>query len=362
VSNRLNWLVPGAGNSSLLQEECCWWLDSRQTPAMALSAIAHLRRTLPTVQTVRVCRPGDPAPGMRAMIFSWIFGDDLEAAAETCDVLIANPSSAAEEIGRRFPLARVIPTADVFDVVPSDFAPLADWPHGFTSVLVQATSGCPHRCGYCVWDHPYRRRPAEIVAADICRLLAMYPAAAGADVAILANEVTGCSDWLAAFCRALGNGIQWRSDANVRNATLEDLELARAHGCAELTFGVEALDDELLAAIGKGNTVDDALRVFRWCQDLGIRYRFALRQRIGETADQLDATIATLHRMRSEGLHPNYITIGPMCRWPGNARWPAAEPWGSTRYPRWVRPIGSDSVRICDRWRLVVDAVSALLA
>lgn len=88
---RLVFLVPGSGGSSFQQEECCWAERTTATPSLALHAIAHLRRLL-GCDTVYVCRPLDATTGARAMLFSWIFGDDLTAWARQCSVLIANPS------------------------------------------------------------------------------------------------------------------------------------------------------------------------------------------------------------------------------------------------------------------------------
>jgi len=286
------------------------------------------------------------------MIFSWVFGDELEAAAKLCSVLIANPSSAADAIRQRFPRATVIPACDVFTANdPLDAAPLDDWPHTFDGVLYQVSSGCPHRCPYCPWAHRYARREPSLAAAEIHSLLARYPAARTSDVAVLCNEITGDTQWLTEFCNGLGHDVRWRSDANVRNATREDFEIAARHGLAEVTLGIEAMDDGLLRTCGKGHSVEDAFRVFRWLQQLGIQYRFALRQRIGETPAQLDNQIAALRRMKAEGLRPSNITIGPMVAWPGNTRWAASELHGSRNYPRLVKPWGDDAEAVIERWQ-----------
>lgn len=359
---RLVFLVPGSGDSSLAQEECCWWQASKQTPALALNSIAYLRRKL-GCDSVKVCRPNDLATGTRAMTFSWIFGEQLEAAARLCSVLIANPSSTAAAVRERFPAAQVVPACEVFDADnPLDFGLLDDWPHPFTGVLYQATSGCPHRCPYCPWAHRHLRRNPKLAAREIRELLSRYPSTADSDVAVLCNEITGVPHWLGQFCLGLGYGVKWRSDGNVRNATRPDLETAARHGLVELTLGVEALEDSLLRTCGKGHTVEDAFRVFRWCQDLGIRYRFSLRQRIGETPEQLDRQLASLLGMQALGLRPSKITVGPMDAWPGNDRWKGSEPHGSRSYPRLVKPWGSDAAGIIARWKLILATVPQVQA
>lgn len=357
--SRLIFLVPGIGGWSLQQEECCWQHQSSATPSLALHAIAYLRRTL-NLDRVYPCRPLDSTIGTRAMIFSWIFGEQIEDAARQCSVLIANPSSAADAIRERFPAATVIPARDVFDdALPLNFSPLDDWPHTFDRVLYQTTSGCRWRCPYCVWDHELKRRPPELAAAEILALLDRYPVARAGDVLVLCNEITGCGDWLSRFCGRLKTGTSWRADANVRNAVEADFVLARKHGLAEVTLGIEALDDELLRKLNKGHTVADAFRVFRWLQDLGIRYRFALRQRVGETPEQLERQIDALRQMQGLGLRPSWITIGPMDHWPG-ARWQTVLQHGSRTYPRGVKSWGDDADAIIERWGQIAEAVAAL--
>lgn len=356
---KLVWLVAPSGRGSLMQEECCWGQYSTQTPSLALHSITYLRRAL-GADTVYICWPLDATIGRRAMVFSWVFGDLLEAAARQCSVLIANPSSAADAIRRRFPAATVIPASAVFDPRgPLDYSPLLSWPHRFDRVLYQTTSGCRWRCPYCVWDHPLQRREPHVAAAEIARLLEIVPEARQRDVSILCNEITGDPDWLFRFCRALPPGVSWRTDANIRNATRKDFELAKLYGLTEVTLGVEALDDELLRTCHKGHGVEDALRVFRWLQHLGIRYRFALRQRIGETPEQLDRQIVVLGRMDAEGLRPAWITIGPMDAWPGS-RWAATLSHGSPAYPRHVRPWAEPQEEVVARWRTIADIVSRL--
>ena len=360
--SKLVFLLPGSGDSSLSQEECCWYKDSRQVPTLALNAIAYLRRTF-GCDAVKVYRPLDTTIGTRAMIFSWIFGDELESAAKTCSVLIANPSSTAATLQERFPAAHVIPARDVFTAdTPMDFSPLSDWPHSFTGMIYQASSGCPHQCPYCPWAHRYQRRCPEMAAAEIHWLLKRFPATAKNSVAVLCNEITGNVDWLSRFCHTLGDGVTWLSDANIRNTTRAEIELAAQHGLVDVTLGVEALDDSLLQSCGKGHTVEDAFRVFRWCRDLGIRYRFSLRQRIGETPAQLDRQIANLLAMRETGLSPYRVTIGPMTAWPGNTRWEATELHGSRSYPRWIKPLGPDAEGILERWKQIQSIAAELIS
>lgn len=358
---QLAFVVPGNDSTSYGQEESCWTRDTRWTPALALNAITEIRRRHPEMDSVRFCRPTEDVPGIRAMIFSWIFGDEFESIADSCSILIANPSSCAAELARRFPHAAVIAAKDCFRAnEPMDITPFAQWPNQCTRVVVQASTGCPHHCAFCVWDHtPLRKRP-ELVAQEIHNLKSTHPELRGVGVTVLTNEITGDSLWLRNFCSALGKGIRWVSDANVRNMTREDMVIAREHGLHMVVLGVDTLSPRLLQAMHKGHGIPDVFRAFAWLQGLGIEYGMSLRQRIGETIDDMNATLDHLAQMKKCRLVPRYISIGPMTQWPGNARWEASELHGSARYPRYIRPLGGDRAEVLARWREVNAAVEDL--
>ena len=60
------------------------------------------------------------------------------------------------------------------------------------------------------------------------------------------------------------------------------------------------------------------------CETLNLRYRFSMRQGVGEDADCVRRQLAALERMAGLGLDPQQITVNPMFEYPG-ARWLPAD-------------------------------------
>jgi hypothetical protein len=172
------------------------------------------------------------------------------------------------------------------------------------------------------------------------------------NVALHCNEITGDREWLERFCIRIGKKVKWRTEANIRNATFEDLKLAKEHGLQEVTLGVEALDDELLIKTNKGHSVDDAFLVFSWLQKLNIGYRFSLRTNIGETPVHLNGTIEKLKEMKRLGLSPSGIRIGSIESWPGNSKWKTQEYSDAGKFERTIKK-QNDKEEVVKLWKLI---------
>jgi len=324
-----------------MEEECCWSRSGANTPGLALNLAAFLARTGERVRLVYADRPPEPGSAT-AMVFSWIFGDALEPLAREADILVANPSSSAPVVQARFPHATVYPANLVFRETRDTPLPvhLLD-PARHSRVLYQYASGCPWRCSFCVWAHAYTSRNARLCALDINRLVELIPRVlddpTGESCFLLGNEITGKPRWLEDFCNRLPDGLTWNADANIRNLAGRDILLAHAAGLRRLTLGVEFLENLTLAELGKGHTVGEAFDAMAQLEYLGVRYRFSLRQGIGETPEAMDALLANLVTMHDcAQLHPDHVTIGPMAQWPG-AEWPVGDNplnLGTDRYPR----------------------------
>ena len=304
-------LIPTVNGKGRMEEECCWSRSGANTPGLAMNLAAWLAAGGEQVDLVYADRP--PGPGT-AMVFSWIFGDELEPLAREADILIANPSSSALALQARFPNATVWP-AELVSRKSRDLPRpyhLLD-PARHSRVLYPYASGCPWRCAFCVWAHAYTLRPPELCAAELARLVDLLPYRVlddetGESCALLGNEITGKRSWLERLCKALPSGLTWNADANVRNLNPADLEIARAAGCRRLTLGVEFLEHSMLARLGKGHTVAQAVDAMRWCESLGIRYRFSLRTGVGEGLAELGALLINLRQLKTlHHPHPEHF-------------------------------------------------------
>lgn len=190
--------APGFHDWSYMQEECCWvHRQCRWTPSLAIHVIRFLLSECGLKQA-KIVRPDHQGDGLRAMLFTWQWGDLLEQDARRTDIVIANPSATAAEICRRFPDKIVYPSCQCFsttDELPIEL--LEKWPHGFAASLYQVSSGCPHRCSYCAWDHRYRERDPQLCAEEVRRLVSLPCIKSPQPVFVLCNEITGKLTWLA---------------------------------------------------------------------------------------------------------------------------------------------------------------------
>lgn len=299
---------------TLMQEECC-------TGARIDPVIPHL-----LAQVCEACN-GWIMPvnltdceikGERvALVFSWIFGEQLTPLVnhliESCDTvwLIANPSSTAPALRSLFQECVVTPaTAITCRLRPSTL----DWSR--QSAMVQYSSGCPHRCQYCVWAHRYVLYDPFAVAAMVNRVVAI-----GAEhVTLLGNELSGKMDWLSALASQIPKDVTYNGDLNVATTTKEDVTIAKRMNVQRVCLGIEFLTDAMLERLNKRHTVAKAMDVMRWLQDVGIVYRFSLRSGVGETIEDLDQMLDNLHVMADCALMPGNIVCGhPMVGWPGTA-------------------------------------------
>jgi radical SAM superfamily enzyme YgiQ (UPF0313 family) len=139
-----------------------------------------------------------------------------------------------------------------------------------TAYPVQATRGCPFRCGYCsiasVWQGGYRKRPVDDVVRDV--------AATGS------RNINFCDDNLCEdvkyagrlFDALAGMKLRWGTQTTI-NVAKHDALLARARkaGAVMMALGVETLDMRNLEAVDKQwSVVDRYAEAFRRIADHGI--------------------------------------------------------------------------------------------
>lgn len=164
---------------------------------------------------------------------------------------------------------------------------------------VQATRGCPFRCGYCsiaaFWEGSYRKRPIEQVVRDI--------------EATGRRNINFCDDNLCEDTRYAGKlfdalsgmGLRWGTQTTINVAKHPWLlEKARRAGCTLLSIGVETLNMSNLDAVDKHfNIVDQYAEAFRRIMDHGITplalIIFGLPE---DRPDVFDRTVRYLERLR----------------------------------------------------------------
>jgi anaerobic magnesium-protoporphyrin IX monomethyl ester cyclase len=166
--------------------------------------------------------------------------------------------------------------------------------HGYFSLNMAASRGCPFRCNWCakpIWGNHYKQRSAQDVAAEMTYLKQTFKA----DHIWLADDIFGFHvDWVTEFAAHLNTvdgsipfTIQSRADL-ISERMAE--ALARA-GCAEAWIGAESGSQRVLDAMTKGTKVAELITARTRLGKHGIRVGFFIQ--LGYLGEQLDDLLAT---------------------------------------------------------------------
>ena len=217
--------------------------------------------------------------------------DDLpDRLAAVPNLLIRTPDGVVRTLRRPVPLPHGRPDRRGF--------PLDAYRNMGGMANVQTTRGCPFHCVYCsypVIEGPTTRcRPVPEVLDELAEL-----AAAGCAEVFFTDSVfnypPGYAKELAAAIRDANLGLRWTCYASPLGFDREMAELFVQSGCLGLEFGTDALDDAMLAALGKPFTVAQARQASRACAEAGLPICHAiLAGGPGETPATLQATFDAL--------------------------------------------------------------------
>ena len=198
--------------------------------------------------------------------------------------------------------------------------------HGYFSINMAATRGCPFHCNWCakpIWGQRYAMRTPRAVAEEMAELKRTI----APDHVWFADDIFGLRpDWTAEFGQEVARlnaqipfQIQSRVDL-MSEAAVEGLSRA---GCTEVWLGVESGSQRILDAMEKGIQVADVPAAVERLQRVGIRVCFFLQFGYpGETWADIKATAALVRR-----LLPDEIGISVSYPLPGTRfyEWVAAE-------------------------------------
>lgn len=166
--------------------------------------------------------------------------------------------------------------------------------HGYFSLNMAASRGCPFRCNWCakpIWGNHYARRSAQDVAGEMTYLKRTF----GPDHIWMADDIFGFhADWMeefAAHLSAADGGVPFtiQTRADLSSERMADA-LARA-GCTEAWIGAESGSQKVLDRMSKGTRVDDLIDARHRLGRHGIRVGFFIQ--LGYMGEQLEDILAT---------------------------------------------------------------------
>jgi anaerobic magnesium-protoporphyrin IX monomethyl ester cyclase len=168
--------------------------------------------------------------------------------------------------------------------------------HGYFSMNMVTTRGCPFHCNWCakpIWGQRYHSRSPENVAAEMKWLKDTYHP----DHIWFADDILGLKPgWLARFANAVhaqGSRLPFKclSRADLLTRVGEVDALARA-GAQTVWMGAESGSQKILDAMDKGTHLEQIHEAARRLKCAGIRVGFFLQFGYpGETREDIEKTI-----------------------------------------------------------------------
>jgi radical SAM superfamily enzyme YgiQ (UPF0313 family) len=241
-----------------------------------------------------------------------LLGEGEETLSELMDRLSGRSDAALERIAglawpdgqggeRRNPRR---PDIRNLDALPFPAWDLVDIPryqrvwrdrHGYYSMNMVTTRGCPYHCNWCakpIWGQRYNTRTPENVAAEMKWLKEEYQP----DHLWFADDILGLKPgWierLAVLLRESGSIIPFKCLSRADLVTDAVAAALASAGCQTVWIGAESGSQKILDAMEKGDQVADIYTAARRLRVQGIQVCFFLQFGYpGETWDDIQLTL-----------------------------------------------------------------------
>ncbi len=189
-----------------------------------------------------------------------------------------------------------------------------------THIGMMATRGCPWNCLFCkpmqdkLFGKKIRRRGLARIIGEmksITETLGKTRFLFKDDTLVIAR-VPWLEEFEAQLTAAGLNGATWSCQSRVDQITRPLLEQMKRCGLEGIAFGVESGSQKVLDYYRKGIKVDQTIKAFDLCHELGIgTHAFIMVGAPVEDRDDLKATINLAQRIRSESISVSVTTPAP---------------------------------------------------
>lgn len=168
--------------------------------------------------------------------------------------------------------------------------------HGYFSLNIATTRGCPYKCNWCakpIYGNRYTSRSPQHVVREIEHLLTHHQP----DHFWMCDDIFGLKPgWVAEFGRVVRERsltFKYKIQSRVDLLLDEDTVTALADSGAETVWvGAESGSQKILDAMDKGTTVEQIYSATRLLKQKGIRVAFFLQfGYLGETRAEIEATL-----------------------------------------------------------------------
>ncbi len=167
--------------------------------------------------------------------------------------------------------------------------------HGYFSMNMVTTRGCPYHCNWCakpIWGQRYNSRSPQNVVAEMKWIKEHF----APDHIWFADDILGLKpNWIEKFAELLHENDAVIPFKCLQRADLVNEKTAPAlakAGCKTVWLGAESGSQKILDAMDKGDKVEDIYRAAELLQENGIEVGFFLQFGYpGETWDDVQLTL-----------------------------------------------------------------------
>ena len=167
--------------------------------------------------------------------------------------------------------------------------------HGYFSMNIVTTRGCPYHCNWCakpIYGQRYSARSAEAVAGEVAWLKDTYHP----DHIWIADDIFGLKPgWLERYARRVAElqaVTPFKCLLRADGVTLESARTLAEAGCQTAWIGAESGAQDVLDAMEKGTRVDQIRAATGFLKASGIRVGFFLQFGYpGETLAHIELTL-----------------------------------------------------------------------
>jgi anaerobic magnesium-protoporphyrin IX monomethyl ester cyclase len=178
--------------------------------------------------------------------------------------------------------------------------------HGYFSLNLIASRGCPYRCNWCarpIYGQTFNVRSPLCVAEEMRELRDRY----GADHLWFADDLFGIRpEWLGELADHVGRldaAVPFKMQSRVDLMGPDSVDALRRAGCAEVWMGVESGSQKILDSMDKGTSVAEIVRASARLRGSGIRSCFFVQFGYpGETWEDIEKTVELIRETRPDDI------------------------------------------------------------
>ena len=197
-----------------------------------------------------------------------------------------------------------MPAWDLVDAEPYRQAWTAA--HGYFSVNMVSSRGCPYRCNWCakpIWGDTYHCRSAALVAREMYQVKTRFRP----DHLWFADDIFALSQqWTNEFAdevESLGAQVPFKMQSRCDLMTRPTVDALRRAGCAEVWMGVESGSQDVLDAMDKGMRLRHVFEARENLRRHGIHACYFLQFGYpGETWKEIEQTVALVRKTQPDDI------------------------------------------------------------